>query len=339
MSYFTNSLLTIRFVSGALAANREKGACHRYVKKIAANEIRKSHELNDGSISRTDYLKIQWYMVTTLYLGKLLSQLRPEKLTPDEKRSLIYLGALMAVTDLMVDDHQLEKEKLIRLMTNEQERKRNDLSAIERILLLYYQQLLTVIDKDKKKMIHDFSLLKPQIESHNQHSGNITESEAMEHTRRKGGSALLMVASLLFNMTEQNKVTFYQLGVFIQLMNDSQDLPKDIRSGITTFISFQNSYEDIRQILEEEFKKTAILFSDNDFPEKGVYRLLFNFHALLTGIAFKLHRYSDITGNTIDSGRIQRTDKTRFRIHMFSLNSMTYCLPKILKFDTNFSHA
>ncbi|RLD87687.1 MAG: hypothetical protein DRJ02_05780 [Bacteroidetes bacterium] len=336
MNYFTNSLITIRFISKAFATNREKGTYHLYVQKTAAEEIKKSHELNDGSIIRIHYLKIQWYMATTLYLGELLSELRPEKLTQDEKRSLIYMGALIAITDLMVDELQLPYKKIKQLMTDEAERQRNDLTAIERILLLYYRKLLTIINNDQKKDIHDFSLLKPQIDSQAQLSGTMTEDEVVTQTHEKGGTALLLVASLLFEMDEKNRTAFYQLGAFIQLMNDSQDLPKDLRNGVTTFVSFQNSYDDIRQVLEKEFEKTVIIFSANDFPEKGVYRLLFYLHALLTGIEYKLLCYGKITDGVVDADRIIRTDKSDFRVSAFSLNSIIYCFPKILKFDNNY---
>ena len=113
---FKNSILTLKFVVKVLAVNREKGAYHSYVKKAASYEIRKSYDLNNGSISKLDFLKIQWYMATTLYLGELLTELRPTKLTEQEKKSLIYSGALMAITDLMVDDHQLGSGKLIAIL-------------------------------------------------------------------------------------------------------------------------------------------------------------------------------------------------------------------------------
>ena len=335
MNIFTNTLLTVQFISKALATNREKGTYHLYVQKTAAEEIKKSYELNDGSITRIHYLKIQWYMATTLYLGEVLSELRPEKLIETEKKSLIWLGALIAITDLIVDEFNMDSDKLTRLMTNEAERSRSDLSAIEQVLLLYYRRLLTVISKEKAETIHDFSLLKPQIDSQAQLSTGLTKETVMEHTRKKGGTALLLIASLLFDLTEKNKAAFYQLGTFIQLMNDSQDLPKDIRNGITTFISFQKSYKDIQKLLEEEFRKTAVLFHGSGFPEAGVFRLLFYFHAMLTGINYKLRSYSRITHNVMDADKFRNTDKSKFSVHMFSPESIIYCLPRVFKFTIN----
>jgi hypothetical protein len=333
MSVFKNIPLTVKFISGIAAVNNEKGAYHRQVQKAAAKEITKSREIGTRSLTPLHYLKIQWYMATTLFLGELLCVLRTNKLSQNEKLSLIYLGALIAITDMMVDDFRINRDKLTRLMTEEKERSRKDLSAIEQILLLYYRQLLTVISEEKKKTIHDFSLLKPQVDSQEQLSGAMTEKEIMEQTRKKGGTALLLVASLLFDINNKNKDAFYQLGYFIQLMNDSQDLPKDIRNGVTTLIPFQKTYKDISSVLHKEFHETARLFYESEFPQYSVYRLLFNFHAMLTGIGFKLVRYAAITNGVIDPALIKSTDKSRFRIKMFSPQAIAYCLPKIISYN------
>ena len=335
MSILKNLPLTVRFISGAAAVNNEKGSTHKYVLKMAAPEIEKSRKIGINKLTRLDFLKIQWYMATTLYLGELLSGLRPEKLSLQEKKSLIYLGALMAVTDLMVDDFQLGKERISRLMTSEEERKRDDLSAIERILLIYYQQLMTVVGENQKKIIHDFSLLEPQIDSGKQISDTLTEEEVMEQTRKKGGTALLLVASLLFDITGKNKSAFYQLGSFIQFLNDSQDLPRDIRNSVLTFVHFQESYEELSGILNKEFQKTARVFYESEFPEENVYRLLFYFHAMLTGILFKLDRYAGLTNGVIDTEKIKNTDKSFFRVPMFSAGSIAFCLPKIIGYRNN----
>ena len=182
MNIFTNSILTLKFVTKVFAVNRENGAYHSYIKKVASYEIRKSHDLNDGSISRLDFLKIQWYMVTTLYLGELIAELRPNKLTEQEKMSLIYSGALMAITDLMVDDHQLGSEKLIALLSGEAF-DHEDLSPVENVFILYHNKLVSIISKKKVQTIQNFSLRKPHIESQSQLITDLTEDEVIAYCK------------------------------------------------------------------------------------------------------------------------------------------------------------
>ena len=331
MNIFTNSILTLKFITKVLAVNREKGAYHSYVKKAASYEIGKSHDLNDGSITKLDFLKIQWYMVTTLYLGELLTELRQNKLTKQEKKSLIYSGALMAITDIMVDDHQLGSEKLIALLSGETF-DHEDLSSIENVFILYHNKLVSIISKKKVLTIQNFSLRKPHIESQSQLKTVLTEDEAINHTRKKGGTALLLTASLILDINEKNEAAIYQLGAFIQYMNDSQDIYKDVKAGITTFVSYCSTFDEVNKTLRREFRKTEELFHKTTYPEYGVYKLLFYLNGMYAGIAYKNTQFARITGNEIDRSLINKLDKEQFRINLFSLTSINYCLPGMLKF-------
>ena len=331
MSLFVNSVLTLKFIVKVFAVNRENGSYHSYVKKVAANEIRKSYELNDGNISRLDFLKIQWYMVTTLYLGELLTELRPNKLTKQEKKSLIHLGALIAITDLMVDDHQLTSEKLTELLSGNSFDHKH-LSSIESVFILYHDKLISNLSEEKAVIIQDFAFRKPQIESQSQLKSDLTEEEVIEHTTQKGGSALVLIASLLFDTTLPDESAIYQLGVFIQYLNDSQDIYKDIKSRIITFVSYQTTFNEINKTLSEEFSKTIESFTKTNYSVKGVYHLLFYINALFIGVCYKVESYSKIAGEIIDIEKIRQIDKSIFNTNMLSLKTVVYCIPKIITF-------
>ncbi len=331
MSNLKNSFLLIKFISKVRAVNIEHGSYHKYAKSIAALEISNAQKINDGSITRLHLLKMQWYMATNLYLGELLAELRPQHLRLNEKMSLIYLGALMAITDLMVDDHQLGYKR-VSLLLNGETIEPNRLTAIEKVFIFYYEKLLSGIDDKKKQLIKDFTMLKPQIESHLQL--NETESEAAIHklTREKGGTAILLTAALLIKITKKNKEAFLQLGAFIQYLNDSQDIFKDARSGMTTFVSFCNSFSEVNDKLKQEFEQTTALLLQTDFSPENLYKLLFYMHALYTGVLYKNNLFARKLCNTIDVGDIRLMEKTTFRIPMFSVKSLVFCLPRILMF-------
>ncbi|MCB2208575.1 MAG: hypothetical protein KQH67_09810 [Bacteroidetes bacterium] len=331
MKTINNSKLLFKFASKVRAVNRENGSYHSYVNKIAQHEITKSHQYNDGSITQLHFLKIQWYMVTNLYLGELLAELRLQNLSLNENRSLIYLGALMAITDLMVDDHQLGHQR-VSLLLNGETNERNRLTAIEKVFILYYEKLLLCIDDKKKRLIKNFAMLKPQTESHLQLKEHFSEAAIHKLTREKGGTAILLTASLLFEISEKNKAAFYQLGAFIQYLNDSQDVYKDLNAGVTTFVSFCHSFSEVNAKLKQEFEHTTTLMLQTDFSHKNLYKLLFNLHAMYVGILYKNKVFARKLGDTIDADNIRLVDKTTFRAPMFSVKSVVFCLPRILLF-------
>lgn len=333
MKIFKNGFLFIKFIFKVRAVNRENGSYHRYVNKITQNELAKSHQFNDGSISQLHFLKIQWYMATNLYLGELLAELRPRHLTLNEKRSLIYLGALMAITDLMVDDHQLGYKR-VSLLLNGETIEPNRSTAIEKVFILYYEKLLSGIDDEKKQLIKDFTMLKPQIESHLQLNEPVSEAAIHKLTREKGGTAILLTTSFLIKITEKNKEAFLQLGAFIQYLNDSQDFIKDKKNGITTFISFCSTFDDVNQKLTEEFDLTRTLLCTSGFPESKVYELLFYIHALYVGIQYKNQQLARRISNSIDFEKLPLMKRATFELQMFSMRSIIFCVPRILVFKT-----
>lgn len=331
MNIFRNTFLFIKFIPKVFALNSEKGAYHSHVKKLAKSEIEASHILNDGNISKLNYLKIQWYMATNLYLGELLAELRQQKLTLEEEKSFIYLGALMAITDMMVDDHKIDSKKVSDLMKGNYN-STSEPSSIEKVFVLYHNHLIENIDDSKAKFILDFNLRKPQIESETQLKGESDESEIHELTRKKGGTAILLAASLLFDIDENMKAAFYQLGAFIQYMNDSQDMFKDKKAGITTFVSFCNTFDEISENLKHEFDTAVGLFLQTRFDLESLYKFMFQIHALYVGIQFKNQKYKSIIGHELHDASMLQITKEKLHIQMISLAGLNYCLPKILLF-------
>ena len=55
-------------------------------------------------------------MVESLFIGEILAKLTDHSITKKEKESLIYLGAIMALLDTIVDDFKLEKTVVVELL-------------------------------------------------------------------------------------------------------------------------------------------------------------------------------------------------------------------------------
>jgi hypothetical protein len=331
MVLLKNVRLLTRFAKKARGVNNENGHYHSLVKKIAAQEFSIIHNMNDGSLDRLHLLKTQWYMATNLYLGEIIAGLRPQHLTASENRALIYLGALMAITDMMVDDFKFKTEKISLLLKGEFN-DHGQLSVIEHAFIMFHNKLISNINKEKASFIQDFSLRKPQIESKSQLNKVHSETVINEITRRKGGTAVLLTAALLLEITKKNQKAFYQLGAFIQYLNDSQDIYKDAKAGITTFVSYCSSFDEVNQKLSEEFSQTKALFHATDFPEKNIYELLFYIHAMYVGILYKNKDFAIRHGSAINLKEIRNLERKEHMVNIYSLKSFRYCFPKILLF-------
>ena len=59
---------------------------------------------------------------------------------------------------------------------------------------------------------------------------------------------------------------------------------------------------------------------------------MFYLNGMHTGITYKNTQYAKITGNEINGSLINKLDKEKFRVDLFSLTSINYCLPKLLTF-------
>jgi hypothetical protein len=159
-----------------------------------------------------------------------------------------------------------------------------------------------------------------------------SETEINEITRRKGGTAVLLTAALLLEITKKNQKAFYQLGAFIQYLNDSQDIYKDAKAGITTFVNYCSSFDEINQKLSDEFSQTKALFQATDFPEKNIYELLFYIHAMYVGILYKNKDFAIRHGSAINLKEIRNLERKEHMVNIYSLKSFRYCFPKILLF-------
>ncbi len=319
-------------------ANNTFGIYHWYVKHAARETIQKSRLLNDGSIRDRVYKKIQWYMVEMVLAGELLAKLANRSITKKERESLIYLGSVMALFDSIVDDYKLDKESVYRLFDNiispENRIDTNIKSSIEKIFYLYLDSLIITTEKERwLEMKKHFYLIRFQMQSDQQLKENITEEKVIGITRGKGGVSLLLCSALILPSSDQVDKALYELGVFIQMMNDCQDIYKDTVEGITTFVHFRKSYNEIIDKLDEQRIKTFNEIKSLPFSYRGRSEIIFNFNAMFIVICHKLHKYAEACGNNLDFKTIASMNRRDFRINPFSPETISSCFGRIMKFD------
>ncbi|HCU19939.1 MAG: hypothetical protein A2X05_18835 [Bacteroidetes bacterium GWE2_41_25] len=319
-------------------ANNTFGSYHRYVKRVAGDTIRQSLMLNDESIPERIYKKIQWYMVEAVFIGEMLARMADNSISKRDKESLIYLGAIMALFDVIVDDIRLKRDIVNEILehtfsTTGSKPPAGD-SAIVRVYFLYVDKLIATIDKEQWREISGhLNIIRLQMKSDEQLMNSITEESVNSITLGKGGVATLICSVFLQQKSESFREAVFELGGFIQMMNDCQDLHKDTVAGIKTFVHFSKDFSEIFNKLDEKRMKTFHLIQSLDYSYKGRKETLFDLNAMFIVISYKLQRYAENSNYSLDFKFIADMNKEDFRINPFSPAAVSACLGKILRFN------
>ena len=319
-------------------ASNSFGSYHRMVSRVARETIRQSLMLNDGTIPERMFIKIRWYMVEAVIIGDMLATLTGHSVNKRDKESLIYLGAIMALFDALVDDFSLPGTVVTRLLDHTFSPDGRVLSdhdtSIENVYLLYVDKLIATIDKEHLPGITEhLGLIKMQMKSEEQYSKNITEESVASITIGKGGVSALICSAFLQQRSESFRSAVFELGGLIQMMNDCQDIHKDTVDGIRTFVHFRKNFGEIAEKLDAQRRKCFALIKSLDYPEKGLSRCLFDLNAMFVVITYKLHRYAKICGYCLDFKAIAEMNRKDFRINPFSPAAVSSCFGEIMKFE------
>jgi hypothetical protein len=320
-------------------ANFTHGAYHKYVKRIALQTIRQSRELKDEHFPERNYKKIQWYMVNTLFMGRLLGRLIDCRLSRKEEEKFIYWGAVIALTDAVIDDFNYSRKDIENLfkgfVSNEKTDSPKKQSAIEQIFLLYWNKLREVVEKEKweKFVTACERLLSWQLDSLNQKKAIMSEEEVQNITIQKGGTSIVLLLHLFPEARPELNNPMNELGGFIQMMNDCQDLHKDLQEGVTTFLHFKQNFTDIIEALDSQRIVAFRELKSLNIPDRKLSDFIFCFYAMFTGVLYKLQLYASYCQDSLDFNQLSQMPKEVFRINSFSFKAIRFCLGIILRFD------
>ncbi|MBK9389899.1 MAG: hypothetical protein IPN68_06800 [Bacteroidetes bacterium] len=280
-------------------ANNTSGNYHRYVKRVAKDTISLSHALNDNTIPVRIFKKINWYMVESLIMGEMLARLAGKQVTDRDRQTLVYLGAIMALFDVFIDDFRFDRVRV-----------------------------LDILD-------YTFSTDRPiKTVSDSQFGSDITEESILSITNGKGGVSAMICSAFLGQKDESFRKAVFETGGFIQMMNDCQDIHKDTVSGIRTFVHFCNNFTEIFTRMNEQRLQAFRALMLLDLPPERKSATLFELNAMFVVISYKLHVYSRACNYTLNYPAIREMDRKLFRINPFSLRAIISCVGPILEFDS-----
>lgn len=339
-SFASNLTLLIKLASRAYQGNKTSGSYHKYVKHAAQETINKSLILNDGTIPHRVYSKIQWYMVEAVFMGELLANLLDYSMSKKEKESFIYLGAVMSLFDVIIDDFKLDKKVVAAFVeyaiSKNKKAVLSNETSIEKVLQLYINKLFEMIKKERlPEFYKHLDKIRYQIQSDNQLKENITEESVFNITIGKGGISILLCSALLVSGDDKFNKAMYELGGFIQMMNDCQDIYKDTKEGITTFVHFRKSFREIYNKLDEQRKVTFNALNALSCSYRGRSETVFCFNTIFIAASHKLQMYAKACSYSLNFNSIALMDKKYFTINPYSPRAHVACVGKILRFDNN----
>ena len=334
MRQFQNLARLLGLAYRVFQSNRENGSYHKYVQQLGADIIQRAKSYNDGSIPQRMFLKMQWYMVTHLFMGEMFARLMDKRLNLNEQKRFLYLAPILGFSDILIDDYKYSDEKMQELL----KKKTPELgkTPIEKMFLLFYiefhhllpdllfPQVTAYLDKGRKI----------QSESLKQFEVNISEEEIRKIVLDKGGISVLLCRSILLPMmNKEEEESFYQLGGLMQMMNDAVDLYKDGKEGIRSTANTKKTLKEVAENLDRQKQLTFSLLKQLTFKEAHKADFLFGFYVFVISVFFKLKEYRQKCGREYNYQQFLALDKKAARSEPFSLDSFFYCFPKILAFD------
>lgn len=318
----------------AFESNRESGSYHKYVNKAAKDIIAKSRTYNDGSIPEKMFLKIQWYMVTHLFMGEMFAELMDRKLTLNEEKRFMYLAPILGFSDILVDDFNYTDEMMLDVLA------KNDpdlgQTPAEKMFLLYYIEFHKLLPERLQPILKDYLAKgrKIQSESLKQFDAKTSEEEIKEIVIYKGGISVLLCRGIIEPaISPAEEEAFYELGGLMQMMNDAVDMHKDGLEGIWSTANKKATLEEIAHNLDIQKAKTFSLLKALPYKTHRKANFLFGFYVFVISVFFKLKEYGQKCGKPYDYQRFVALDKKAVRSEPFSLGSFFYCFPKILAFN------
>ncbi len=339
MTHWDKIKVLTQLVRKAYKAHQDTGHYHKAAQKLWFDKLALLDPQEVATLPESLHKKMRWYMVDCRFLGELLAQLVSKPL--DEKAvELIMLVAVMgAVSDLMVDEMRVNSREIQHILMDS-EQPSPHASVIEKLFFIFRDRTYQLISPASKNLILAYgkTATKAQIESVGQLESGKTLQQIEKIAYDKGGLAAVLIGCVVTPDFVNIAKPVYEVGGLIQLLNDAQDMHKDAKENITTFVRFQSSFSDIAHYLDKERQRIFAQFQDLPYPQKGVEQFVFSMTLLQLGILFKLYGYKKACNDNLNFKEIALMPKDIFRISPFSSRALGLFFKEIHRFRLNTAH-
>lgn len=255
--------------------------------ELKCNQIL-SHFLDSHKNLKTKKIKGYAAKITT-YFGSYIEHLTGKKLTKTEFKKLALAGAITPIYDLFCDNKNMSKDDLNQLTFNPSELETNDTYlGLYSHMLLYLRKQITKIENFNSECER---VMNAQFQSRLQ-SGDIDLKTIDKLTLEKGGASFLFWASTLDRSFDQaQKKLFFQLGGFVQIIDDIFDIAQDMEQGITTIATkWISNVEETEKKLNEYLSRNLQLINTLNISSKRKRKLIKLYYLLAVPAFIYLRR-------------------------------------------------
>lgn len=319
------------------SANLESGALHKKVQKMMQPIVQASTQYNDGSITTHMHKKMQWYMVEMLWMSIQFGKLYRIKLDQATQQTTAFLGALGAISDILIDDspeQDIARAKEFIYAPFEHTSK----TPFEKLYRAYFEALEQCLPADNKKQVLKYYWLciDAQFASRQQFQPDLPQPQLIQILKDKCGyTTILCRAVLPQSIDKPEQKMIYELGALVQFINDVNDLHKDSKQGIRNFANSYNTLPEMKQAIQNQAEVAFGLFKQIDYPKKAARKFLFIFYSFVIVSFAQLRHYHLICGKHYMLERFLHISSEKAKIQPFLLHNLKFSVPKVLRFNFN----
>ncbi|MEO0469461.1 MAG: hypothetical protein AAF206_07575 [Bacteroidota bacterium] len=275
--------------------------------------------------------KIHWYMVSGMWMSALFEMQFGMKAQTAQQKLYALAGALLSLSDILIDDvgeKEIDFKKLLRPEVKETD------SPGEQLYALYHRCLFSQLSGWQYEMADHAlqQLLWAQIASRRQFDQNATPEEIDHISAEKGGWSIVLCRALVGQaLRPEEEEAAFRLGSWIQYLNDSQDLHKDLQASIRNFANVRQNLHSVVQDLDACRQSVFQQYRQLDLLQKD--RFAFILQAFHIGVLAKLNHLSGLIGPDNRLDQLRRISPKDARSTPFSFGNVRYALGKILQYD------
>ncbi len=208
-------------------------------------------------------------------LGESYLRLRGVTLNNSKKEIMVLAATLIPIIDHINDHMNYDKEHLKQLYNIENNsRPQNN---IETVYLDLIHNILELTQRHTRVRQAISSNLEAQLASLTQYYEK-DNSKLKKILADKGGLGVIQYCTILDpQLTDTQEKTFYQLGFWLQLINDYKDQDKDIKDGINTLATNIKSEDEYKVLVAKEGNKALSLIESMLGNKEAKRNLVNNF--------------------------------------------------------------
>ena len=314
--------------------NNVHSVYHRYSKKLV-NKITSPFNLeNVPQIPANAKLKMQWYMAECICACENFNRLIDQRSTSEQRRTYLLSGALGALCDMIIDDIEMDVERIQLLKRPPLKFEYKD--EVEKLYVTCYHTFLNSLEEDiKERTIQYYELLfDAQLRSKQQFDPNITLKEVDEICKEKSGYSMLFLRAIVNGkINSLEKEAWFELGAFIQYCNDAQDLYKDLQKKLRTFASVRSDLETIANDIDKQKILAFALIKKTSFQKEKKDSFLLTLYVMHIGILSKLHAFSRICNFNFSFEKFLSKSKKEIQSKITPISLFSYVFPRVINYQ------